>query len=145
MHDRAHAEIEPADMPRASEPGWADLLTELARFTAMPDRSKEETLLDAVGTVVRLRALVAERDARIATLEAGLQPFAEFHKTLLLYRRNDGAWHGISTVKAAWPDHKRVLYGEFPGRNELVTNYRELYPRHFREAARLFGLSAETR
>ncbi len=84
MHDRAHAEIEPADMPRASEPGVTDLLTELARFTAMPDRSKEETLLDAVGTVVRLRALVAERDARIAALEAGLRrtlralkPFAD--------------------------------------------------------------------
>ena len=103
MHDRAHgdhAEIEPADMPRASEPGWADLLTELARFTAMPDRSKEETLLDAVGTVVRLRALVAERDARIAALEVA-DGRASFHY---------GHLKAIADTRTEWRDYEEAAW-----------------------------------
>lgn len=127
MHDRAHgdhAEIEPADMPRASEPGWADLLTELARFTAMPDRSKEETLLDAVGTVVRLRALVAERDARIAALEAGLQRFVTAWDAALEVADGRASFH----------------YGHLKAIADTRTEWRD-----YEEAAWLFGLSAETR
>ena len=120
MHDRAHAEIEPAGMPRASEPGEADLLAEVTLFTAMP----EGTLLDAVGTVVRLRALVAERDARIAALEAGLQRFVK-------------AWDAALEVA----DGRASLhYGHLKAIADTRTEWRD-----YEEAAWLFGLSAETR
>ena len=120
MHDRAHAEIEPAGMPRASEPGEADLLAEVTLFNAMP----EETLLDAVGTVVRLRALVAERDARIAALEAGLQRFVKAWDAALEVADGRASFH----------------YGHLKAIADTRTEWRD-----YEEAAWLFGLSAETR